>query len=281
MQIKQKAKNRIKYVLGEFIIFCQPKKALMLYKKGLTLNTNLSLKGRLIRFTLLEKHQKKNDFKALSKVHKTYWEKQGKAYFSGKYNNNTLENFFIPECSFLIDLLKEKLKNETENYNTLIEIGTGDGTVLDYLSSIFIQIDKFIGLDLSADQINANKLTFKLNSKLEFVSADGVDWIKKHAESFTIVLTSRGVLEYFTEYRLQKFLNRLKKKGKIIFIAIEPTAANHDFSINPNSQIYGHESSFSHNYAKLFKNAGFSIWHESRKLFSSEIYFTFFGAKTD
>ncbi|GAA4819467.1 class I SAM-dependent methyltransferase [Litoribaculum gwangyangense] len=281
MKIVQKVKTRLKYSLGVFFIFLQPKYANNLFEKSISFNMRLPLKDRLMREVLLKKYKNRKDFETLSKIHKNYWTNRGNEYFSSQYNNKTLEGFFIPECSFILDILEKKIESVNEKYTTLVEIGTGDGSVLKYLSNRFPAINKFIGIDLSESQIYHNKEKFKNNKNLEFISNDGVEWIKENGQSNSIILTSRGVLEYFTQDRLEELFKELSTIGKIIFIAIEPTATNHDFSINPNSQIYGYENSFSHNYAQLFEDCGFTIWHQSKKLFSPEIYFNFFGAETN
>jgi hypothetical protein len=272
--------SQLKSTIGKILIAMQPKKASELLNKGMTIDMDLSRKDRLMRYALLEKAKTNKDFETLSQFHQKYWENRGEEYFSSGYNNNVLENFFIPKCSFLFDLLQEQFLKESETYHTLIEIGTGDGKVLEYLSEKLPQIKRFIGIDLSISQIDANKKVFDKNANLEFVASDGFDWIKKNGQDHMIIVTSRGVLEYFTQSRLQEFFDLLNKMGKIIFIAIEPTGLDHDFIKNPNSEIYGDENSFSHNYAQLFKNSGFDIWHQSKILYSQpECYINFIGAK--
>ena len=273
-------KNIIKNSLGKILITIQPKKASELLTKGMTIDMDLSRTDRLMRFYLLEKAKKNNDFETLSQFHQNYWENRGEEYFSSGFNGNVLNNFFIPKCSFLFDLLQEQLYNEIGKYNILVEIGTGDGKVLEYLSERFPKIERFIGIDLSTSQIEANKKVFNKNTNLEFVAADGFEWLKNNGENHMIIVTSRGVLEYFTQSRLQSFFDQLNKIGKILFIAIEPTGIDHDFNKNPNSEIYGNENSFSHNYAELFKNSGFNIWHQSKILYSQpECFINFIGAK--
>lgn len=112
------------------------------------------------------------------------------------------------------------------------------------------------------------------------MAEDVFDWVKENGQSHTIFVTSRGVLEYFTEPRLQELLKEINGLGKIIFVAIEPNGSDHNFETNPNSQIYGNEPSFSHNYSKLFKNAGFILWHFSQKNWQKSTDMqTFIGAK--
>ncbi len=82
------------------------------------------------------------------------------------------------------------------------------------------------------------------------------------------------------ESQLQELFSKINQLGKTIFIAIEPNGADHNFDTNPSSQLYGHEPSFSHNYPKLFKNAGFSLWHFSQKVwYKAKDMQTFIGVK--
>ncbi|GAA4973326.1 hypothetical protein GCM10023315_24660 [Algibacter aquimarinus] len=238
-----------------------------------------SLVNRLIRFALLKNAENTGDYEALAIYHQNYWSSQGKEYFSSELGQNVLEDFFLPKCSFVFDLLEKKLNHSTDIYNTLIEIGTGDGSVLEHLSTRFPQINRFIGIDLSIPQIHDNKEKYSDNKRLEFVASDGFDWIEENGYSNTIIVTSRGVLEYFTQDRLTHFFDKLNNIGQILFIAIEPTGVDHDFSKNPNSQVYSFEGSFSHNYARIFEESGFELWHQSKILQYKDVYFNFFGAK--
>lgn len=273
-------KDIIKTIVGSILIVVMPKKAKELSNKGMTINVGLTLKERLMRHTLLGKAKKNEDFETLSQFHQDFWTNKADEYFSTRYFNNVLEDFFIPKCSFLVELLKEKLEQEGGKFNMLVEIGTGEGTVLNHLSLKLPNVDRFIGIDLSSPQIETNKKSFSENHKLEFIASDAFDWIRQNRNDHMIILTSAGVLEYFTQSRLQDFFNELNGLGKIIFVAIEPIGINHDFLKNPNSEIYGVENSFSHNYVKMFKDAGFNIWHQSKVVNpKSDLYMDLIGAK--
>jgi len=272
-------KNQIKFLLGNLLIALQPKKATELLKNGMTisLKNNLTIKQRLMRYALLKRAEENRDFNSLAEFHNNYWSKRGKDYFES--TDDILETFFIPYCTPIFTHLEKVLKQQPENFKTIVEIGTGSGDVLNYLSSKFPKIDHFIGIDLSVAQIEINKNKFSENSGLQFVASDGIDWIKSHGSSNTIFITSRGVLEYFTQQRLQELLEELKNLGKTIFIAIEPIAADHDFSVNTNSMVFGFERSFSHNYIKLFESAGFNIWHNDKIIHAESGYhFSIIGA---
>ena len=152
--------------------------------------------------------------------------------------------------------------------------------MLNYLSQEFPQINRFVGIDLSQDQTELNTIKFQENKKLEFVALDAYDWVKENGQSNTIFVSSRGVLEYFLEQRLQDFLNEINQLGNTFFVAIEPNDVDHNFDTQPETQLYGNEPSFSHNYPHLFKNAGFTLWHFSQKpWFNGGNTQTFVGAK--
>lgn len=266
-------KDITKEIVGRLLIKLLPKRTAKNVSNGLTIAQSTHWVDRLIRNTLLTKAEKKEDFDKISEYHKNYWSNKGKAYFESSFNQNILNNFFIPNCNFLIDFIKNKLDTSKEKYDTLIEIGTGDGSVLEYLQSELLELKQYIGIDLSIQQIEKNKLVYSKNSKLKFVAADGFEWIENYKNSNLIVITSRGVLEYFTKNKILQFLESLKQKGSIIFIAIEPTNKNHDMLKNKESVIHGSERSFSHNYLHLFKEKKYTIWHHSVIDYSKDLNF--------
>jgi len=267
------------HTVGNALVALQPKKALELSKKGMTLEmcNHLSAKERLMRNAMLKKLEKKKDYKTLENYHKNYWANYGAEFFSK--TNDSFKTEFLTDCAFIFDELHEQLLKQTETFTTLVEIGTGNGNVLNYLNSKFPKIEKFIGIDLSEKQINLNTEKYKENEKIEFVTSDGFEWVNENGHSNMIFVTSRGVLEYFTEDRLTEFLAKLNSLGKTIFVAIEPNGIHHNFDENPNSELYGHERSFSHNYAELFKNAGFSLWHLSFKPYDETALLSYIGAE--
>lgn len=280
---KKKVYNFLIMTFGNTLVLLRPKKAQELSENRITLvhkpKHNMSISERLMRGALIRKLDKIQDHKAIAELNRDFWiNKKATELFADL--EDTFETDFLPHCTFIFDLLKNELSDQSEEFSTLVEIGTGNGDVLNYLSSEFPEINRFVGIDLSPDQIEINNKRFTNNKKLEFVAADAFDWVKEHGHGNTIFVTSRGVLEYFLEPRLQELFKIINGLGKTIFIAIEPNGANHNFDTNPKSQLYGHEPSFSHNYPQLFKNAGFNIWHFSQKIwFQATDMQTFVGAK--
>ena len=271
-------KAKIKAIIGNALLVLFPEKAKKLSEKGVTLNFRLNKVERLMKDAILNKTEKSANYEGLAELHKNNWVNQGKHFF--EITDARFQKDFLTNASFIFDILKEKLSGREHEFDALIEIGTGSGSVLNYLNDKFPEIKKLIGIDLSEEQVSINNKKFQDNSRMEFVASDGIDWVMKYAKNNTIFVTYGGVLEYFTERRLADFLSYLRVLEKIIFVAIEPVGIDHDFDVNPNTQLYGIERSFSHNYPKLFKDAGFNLWHESKEKFANYDYrFSFIGAE--
>ncbi len=269
--------------LGNALVLLRPEKARQMSENRIALvhknKKFLSISERLMRAALIKNLEKIQDYDKIAEQNRNFWVKRNAIELFSELED-TFNTDFLPNCSFIFDLLKKELANQTEEFHTIVEIGTGNGDVLNYLSTEFPHIKRFVGIDLSQDQIDLDKVKFSTNKKLEFVASDALDWIKINGQGNTIFVTSRGVLEYFLEARLQELFRVINGLGKTYFIAIEPNGADHNFDKNPHSQLYGNEPSFSHNYPILFRNAGFNVWHFSQKVwFKATDMQTFVGAK--
>lgn len=257
--------------IGNILIMLNPEKAEKFSESRITLihmnKNNLSVTERLMRFALVQKLEAIDDHNTIAELNRKFWEDK-KATELFEQTENKFETDFLPNCTFIFEMLKNIISKQPEKFKTFVEIGTGNGDVLNYLSIQFPKFERFVGIDLSRHQIELNLEKFKNKPTLEFVAADAFDWIKNHSHGNIVFVTYSGVLEYFIQSRLQEFLKNINRLGEVIFIAIEPNGSTHDFEKNLNSEIYGNEPSFSHNYPHLFKNAGFHLWHLSQKSYA-------------
>jgi len=160
------------------LVQLQRQKAEALIRKGISFNVKneLKLSDRLMRAALLKNVEKKKDFNVLAEYHENFWKETGRKYFLEK--ENILQDFFLPKCLPVFEKLQNLLNDKSQNFHTIVEIGTGTGDVLNYLSTEFPQIDRFVGIDLSVEQIDFNKKKYEQNIKTEFVVTDGFDWAK-------------------------------------------------------------------------------------------------------
>lgn len=255
-------KNKLKYYLGLILLRLDSRSYHSLSIDGITIDSHLNLRKRIIRYAILKKVEKQQDYNRLSALHTNYWKNRGYDFF--RTSSDKFVHEFLPNYKFIFDLLKQKLSEDNIEYNTLVEIGSGNGKALNYLSQNLSGIKTFIGLDLSEHQVESNNETYKSNNNLKFIAVDGFKWIKEYTRSNTIVVTMGGVLEYFTQQQIKELLTVLKNLEHIQIITIEPVS-NDQKVTDEKSIIFSPERTFSHNYYYLFQKAGFKIWHYSKK----------------
>jgi hypothetical protein len=259
--------NTIKYFLGWALSVIFSVRAATIYDNFTIPNSGLGygsshLIDKLIRFNLSQR-ARQEEGKApgkLEEIHRNFWAKAD-AYF--EETDDRTEEVFIPTNADvvhdLIPLLAEK------QIETVCEFGTGDGKWLDYLSQEWTAVSHFIGIDISAYQIEINKQQYP---RLKFYQADLVDWAKKHAVPNTLYHTNGGVLEYLSEESVRYLFDIVKKQaaGSLVFLN-EPLHGDFDIETDKVSKVIGYEHSYTHNHIHLLQAAGAQILrHEERSV---------------
>lgn len=140
-------------------------------------------------------------------------------------------------------------------YETVCEIGTGNGLFLVHLSRELPGVRRFVGIDLNPDQIARNREIYA-ESPLEFASVEAEVWVAANLTAPTIFVTA-GTLECFTEIELRELLERIARAGVPAVVAVcEPV--NIDLASTIVSVPRGN-TMYSHNYPHLLQAAGFTI----------------------
>jgi len=210
----------------------------------------------LIRAGLLyAKSNSSSEQNGLMDLHKHFWKNQ----LAGEYYSNTKNRFneiFIPYFSIYLRKLDQLI--QTNNIESVVEIGTGDGQLLAHLAQRWPST-ACIGLDLSYDQIEHNKNIYR-QKNIEFHSGDAIDWIKNQTAQTTLYITGLGVLEYFEYTKLSEILNSIKNKhtGNMLFLT-EPVYNNINMDAEFDSFSGGYEHSFTHAYPKILERGGWKI----------------------
>lgn len=177
--------NILTATLGNALVYLKPQRAQQLSDEGMTIVLGkMSFGDKLMRRAILKKLEKQQDFTKLEQLHQNYWANKGAEFFLSNEKSFTQE--FLTNCAFIFDELEKELSKTSTQYHTLVEIGTGSGSVLNYLSARFPQINKYIGIDLSPEQIELNNKKFSKNPRLDFVASDGFEWVKAHGQGNTI-----------------------------------------------------------------------------------------------
>lgn len=167
------------------------------------------------------------------------------------------ETMFFGPHARIIDWL-QSLSQEV-GITHVIEVGCGDGRALSAMSKRIPEIARWTGVDINAAIIARNHETYAEQSSLEFVVADAAEWLQSHIGPGTLLMTYGGVMEYIAPETLSNWFTVVAKNNGAGVLLTEPVDHSHDLSDNPNSYLWGYESSYSHNHRALLEDAGFSI----------------------
>ncbi len=201
----------------------------------------------------------------ISGLHQKFWAgAEGTAF--ARRNSSRFESWFLAEHAGVVDAIESLLTTDNGRYQSLYEIGCGDGQVLKYLSTRLHSIDHFVGIDINAHVIAMNNQKFG-NNRLEFVCANAMAWIGENSRPCSVFFSNGGVLEYFSKKQLTGLLQKIHADFRpSVFAIIEPVAPDFEAETEIASRPYGKEWSFTHNYRYLFESNGFVVHYhrESR-----------------
>ncbi|MGB6220034.1 class I SAM-dependent methyltransferase [Haloferula sp.] len=211
---------------------------------------------RLLRNGLYYEALRKRDFTTLGRYLKDYWSVDAGLNFHEVFAHRFENHFLLRDVRLMPEI--ERLALSDPAYQSLCEIGCGNGMVLDYYRRHLPVFDHYIGLDLSHVEIEKNRI--RHDASLKFHTADAVEWIANESTDGIVFLTNGGVFECFTPDELTSLLDQARKGGGPVAFAItENIATDHEIEIDRMSHVYAAEFSFSHNYPYLFRASGYRI----------------------
>lgn len=211
---------------------------------------------RIVLCSLFIELKANNQYEKLADLHKHVWasnETQG--YYD--LTSNRLKGMF----GLVKNTLYESITNfiQEHSYEALIELGCGEGFVVDKLSEKFTDIPSFIGMDINESQIKKNKINYSTNKRLRFFSGDISKNINLIKGSNRIFLSFGGVLEYLTEKEITNLFESLSSQENIAIIIYEPIKPGFNIKKEKHSILYGSEFSFCHPYHYYLEKYGFKI----------------------
>ena len=250
----------IKYAAGAVLSNLFPLKRMQI-ENGFTMpyfahESNPGIIARLIRSYIGQRGQ--HDPKKLETLHKRFWrEQRPQDWFDA--TSDRLNRIYIPTFELLVqETHLDLISNQIE---TIVEFGAGNGDWLAYLKSKWNGPKRFLGIDLANEQIAINR---QRHADLEFQASDLTEWVSENKSRRSLFLTNCGVLEYLSEATLHQLLKTIRSNHlESMVLFVEPIAADFDLELETSSRLHGSEFSFSHNYPNMLKNTGFEILRTS------------------
>lgn len=228
--------------------------------------------GAIVRGELERRHYSAPDAVQQRRMRELWGGDAGRAWHAEKLalysDRERFEREFLPYRSSLVDRLADLLARD-DRFHTICEIGTGNGMFLRHLSERFPSLKRFVGIDLSAAQIESNRDTYR-GSRLEFDSAEALDWIDREAGPGTVFIAC-GTLECLTGPELHTLLRRVASRcNPGAFGIVEPVNIDldHEFDSRPRGAM-----TFSHNYPRVFDACGFRVLGVDRRPIDARVKF--------
>ena len=223
---------------------------------------------RMLRNGLLYRALRSGDHEKLANYLKDYWSGSEGKEFHEEYSFR-FQEVFLQHHIRAVEAFENIASSTKLDINRLYEIGCGSGQVLDHLSKRLSGIEEFVGIDLSEEQINEIRETYKGSPSMRFVAADAATWLAENAEPGAVVFTNGGVFELFNQRTLQKLFAHIASSLKpAAIVAIETFGNDHDLQTELDTIAFGGggEIGFSHNYPHLLREAGFRIAFQEERI---------------
>ncbi|MFA6192488.1 MAG: class I SAM-dependent methyltransferase [Sulfurimonas sp.] len=181
---------------------------------------------------------------------KSYWKSNVSNNWHAKRKDESFDDFYD-----FAQAISSKI--EDLNFNTVLEIGTGAGTLIAILSKNLNTYDKFIGIDINKQQIDENKKNYQNLDNVEFIYMDIAKYIND-TNLNNIAIVSQNTLDYFEKNELKKLFSLIHSKIKNVVIVVSSLRRNIELA----DSIDRKEADFkvySHNYYALLKEAEYEL----------------------
>ena len=262
---KRDLKQSVKELMGQTVAMLATKRTQELFESPVSQPSGFQDKlimAHLKRRAVVEKQE---DF--FERLHIDFWQGDGGAVFS-KNCDHRFEDLFLAKQKQDFDRLRTIWEERQPKH--IVEFGCNSGLLLQFMTSELAGVETSTGIEINAEQVQQNQKSSEFDPRINFVNADGGEWLSKNGKSNTLFVSNGGVLEYFRRERLDEMLTHISNNlGPATFFAVEPVASDHDWNETTESIAFGEELSFSHNYTDLFESNGFQVVHQRRVEFDS------------
>ncbi|MGH9309070.1 MAG: methyltransferase domain-containing protein [Vicinamibacterales bacterium] len=227
--------------------------------------------GAIVRGELERKYYASPDAAQQRRIRDLWGGEAGRAWHADKLarysDRERFEREYLPYRQPLVDALTELLARDRQ-FHTLCEIGTGNGLFLRYLSDRLPAM-RFVGIDLNADQIAANRQVYG-TAPLEFESIEALDWIEREGRPGTLFVAC-GTLECLTGQELHTLLRRVAGTCTVAaFGIVEPVSFDIDTEVEARPR---GAMTYSHSYPRVFAASGFTVRSLHRRPIDARVPF--------
>lgn len=244
-------------IAGRIIIMARPRLARLVRKKPFSGKWGLA--GRLVRNGFFLRAIQEDDHVLIQNFMHDYWCSPRSEEFFDHFEHR-FETVFLRHHHEIVGEIGKVVATYHDFSPRIVEVGTGDGRVLAYLESELENVGDYHGIDLNDQQIETNRKKFRRYPRFNFWTDNALHWLIRHPSPGTVLFTNGGVCEYMTREQLLELFTELARGSRPCAVAVTETlAVDHDLDHEPESFAYGHELSFSHNYAEILREAGFRI----------------------
>ena len=112
----------------------------------------------------------------------------------------------------IVSPIRRHLTVELERCNSVVDIGAGDGTVLDDIASRLPQLRKLIGIAADSRSLVRSRARCELDGRLEFVHSNPWSWLRRSQERGVLVF-SYDNLSALSEPALEHWFQELPALG--------------------------------------------------------------------
>lgn len=228
------------YILNKLQVLI-PESILVYYAKRIFDKKDKSLITLIIRNCFSERY-KNATAEEKKKLGLLVWRSKGAAHY---FKNRTHSEKIINKFTGII---------QKNNNFDVCEIGTGNGNLMSILSKSYPN-NNFYGIDLSDEQIKINRVVYKTNPKIHFITADILEYIQNNIKNPTIYISYVSLTTFTPEMVNDLFKYIAERKTPSIIVIYEPIESN---KADGENSIIRSGLAYAHNYITIAKQNGFT-----------------------